>query len=40
MRRRLMTALTEMWEEGLGARRAMSQGPPVAVLGALLRARQ
>ena len=40
MRRALMAALTEMWEEALGARLAMSPGSPVAVLDALLKARQ
>ncbi|GAB7182180.1 LacI family DNA-binding transcriptional regulator [Kitasatospora sp. Ki12] len=40
MRRALMAALTEMWEEALEARRAMSPGSPVAVLDALLRARR
>ncbi|GGJ71010.1 hypothetical protein GCM10010121_097040 [Streptomyces brasiliensis] len=40
MRRTLVTALTEMWEGALDARRAMSPGSPVAVLDALLRARQ
>ncbi len=39
MRQTLMTALTEMWEEALDMRRAMSPGSPVAVLDALLRAR-
>lgn len=38
MRRALMTALTEMWEEALTARHALSPGSPVAVLDALLRA--
>ncbi|MFC9629442.1 DUF3987 domain-containing protein [Streptomyces mirabilis] len=35
----LMTALTEMWEEALDARRTMSLGSPVAALDALLKAR-
>ena len=40
MRRALMAALTEMWEESLNARLVMSPGSPVAVLHALLQARQ
>ncbi len=40
MRQALMAALTEMWEESLNARRAMSPRSPVAVLDALLKARQ
>ncbi|MFF9667207.1 LacI family DNA-binding transcriptional regulator, partial [Streptomyces althioticus] len=40
MRRTLMAALTEMWEEALETRRAMSPGSPVVVLDALLRARR
>jgi integrase len=40
MRQALMAALTESWEESLNARRAVSPGSPVAVLDALLRARQ
>ncbi len=40
MRQTLMAALTEMWEEALSARRAIHPGSPVAVLDALLRARQ
>jgi hypothetical protein len=40
MRRALMMALTETWEGSLNARRAMSPGSPVAVLDALLKARQ
>ena len=40
MRQALMAALTEMWEEALDARRAMSPGSPVAVLDALLKARE
>ena len=35
-----MAALTEMWEEALEVRRAMSPGSPVAVLDALLKARE
>jgi len=31
-----MVALTEMWEEALDERRAMSPGSPVAALDALL----
>jgi hypothetical protein len=38
-RQALMAALTEMWEESLDARRAMSPTSPVAVLDALLRTR-
>ena len=37
MRQALMTALTEMWEQSLNARRAMSPGSPVAVLDVLLK---
>jgi hypothetical protein len=40
MRRTLMAALTEMWEEALDARRTMSPGSPVTALDALLKARQ
>jgi hypothetical protein len=40
MRQALMVALTEMWEESLNARLTMSPGSPVAVLDALLKARQ
>ena len=40
MRRRLMEALNEQWEDALDARRAMCPGSPVAVLDALLRPRQ
>lgn len=40
MRQALMAALTEMWEESLNARRAMSPGSPVAALDALPKARQ
>lgn len=40
MRQALMAALTEMWEASLNARLALSQGSPVAVLDALLKARQ
>ncbi|MEU1597250.1 LacI family DNA-binding transcriptional regulator [Streptomyces sp. NPDC005708] len=40
MRRALMAALTEMWEEALDARRTMSPGSPVVALDALLKARQ
>jgi hypothetical protein len=40
MRQALMAVLTEMWEESLNARLAMSPGSPVAVLDALLKARQ
>jgi hypothetical protein len=40
MRQALMAALTEMWEEALDVRRAMSPGSPVAVLDDLLKARE
>lgn len=40
MRQALMSALTEMWEEALDVRRAMSTGSPVAILDALLKPRQ
>ena len=40
MRQALMAALTEMWEEALEVRRATSPGSPVAVLDALLKARE
>lgn len=40
MRQALMVALTEMWEESLNARLAVRPGSPVAVLDALLKARQ
>ncbi|MEV0187483.1 LacI family DNA-binding transcriptional regulator [Kitasatospora purpeofusca] len=40
MRKSLMAALTEMWEEALEKRRAMGSGSPVAALDALLKARQ
>jgi hypothetical protein len=40
MRQALMVALTEMWEEALEVRRAMSPGSPVAVLDALLKAQE
>ena len=40
MRRALVAALTEMWEETLDVRRAMSPGSPVAVLDDLLKARE
>jgi integrase len=40
MRQALMAVLTEMWEEALDARRAMSPGSPVAALDALLKARK
>jgi integrase len=40
MRRALVAALIEMWEEALGARRTMSPGSPVAVLDALLKGRE
>ena len=35
-----MVALTEMWEKTLDERRATSPGSPVAVLDALLKARE
>ncbi len=35
-----MAALTEMWEEALEMRRAMSPGLPIVVLDALLKARE
>jgi len=35
-----LKALTEMWEESLNARRAMSPGSPVAVLDTLLKGHQ
>lgn len=38
MRKALMSALTEMGEQALEARRAMSHGSPVAVLDPLLKA--
>jgi integrase len=37
MRRRLMEALTEVWEHALEARRGLHPGSPVAVLDALLK---
>ena len=40
MRQALMVALTEMWEKALNERRATSPGSPVAVLDALLKARE
>jgi hypothetical protein len=40
MRQALMVALTEMWEKALDERRATSPGSPVAVLDALLKARE
>ncbi|MDH6124620.1 hypothetical protein P3T39_001562 [Kitasatospora sp. GP82] len=40
MRRDPLDGLTGMWEATLDARRQMSPGSPVAVLDALLRARQ
>ena len=39
-RQALIAALTEMWEETLDVRRAMSPGSPVAVLNDLLKARE
>jgi integrase len=39
MRQALVAALTEMWEESLNTRLVMSTGSPVAVLDALLKAR-
>jgi hypothetical protein len=39
MRQALMAALTEMWEESLNARLAMSPRSPVALLDALLKTR-
>ena len=40
MRQALVEALNAMWEESLNARLAMSPESPVAVLDALLKARQ
>jgi hypothetical protein len=40
MRSRLMAGLTRLWGEALDARRVMDPGSPVAVLDALLKARQ
>lgn len=40
MRRALLDALPEMWQEALDIRRTMSPGSPVAIQDALLKARQ
>lgn len=40
MRQALMAALSEMWEEALDSRRAIGTGSPVAVVDALLKARE
>lgn len=40
MRKALMAALTELWEESLNTRLRVSSGSPVVVLDTLLRARQ